>query len=119
MGRTRAGNTGANKQPGLLSVRSALARSGAQVRGEGGREEKGGGGGGGTTRSRGIELRGRSYAGVFSHSVRTGVICALGWLSPETRPRSAVLLMAYLSKPLSIELFNMTRYAEGNYLSLL
>lgn len=83
MGRTRAGNTGANKQPGLLSVRSALVRS--QVRGEGGRGEggeRGGGGDGGTTRSRGIELRGRSYAGVFSHSVRTGVICALGWLSP-------------------------------------
>lgn len=34
MGRTRAGNTGSNKQPGLLSVRSALVRSGAQV-GEG------------------------------------------------------------------------------------
>lgn len=27
--------------------------------------------------------------------------------------------MAYLSKPLSKELFNMTRYAEGKYLSLL
>lgn len=32
MGRTRAGNIGSNKQPGLLSVRSALVRSGAQVR---------------------------------------------------------------------------------------
>lgn len=44
-------------------------------------------------------------AGVFSHSVRTGVICALGLLSLETRPCSAMLLMAYLSEPLSIELF--------------
>lgn len=32
MGRTRTGNVGTNKQPGLLSVRSALAQSGAQVR---------------------------------------------------------------------------------------
>lgn len=54
MGRTRAGNTGANKQPGLLSVRGALVRCGAQVReGEKGNEE----GGGGTTHSQGIELR--------------------------------------------------------------
>ncbi len=86
--------------------------------GWGGGGEKGGGGGG-TTQSRGIELSGRSYAGVFSHSVRTGVICALGLLSEKTRPCSATLLMAYLSKPLSIELFNMTCFAEGNYLSLL
>lgn len=116
MGRTRGGNAGTNKQPGLLSVRSALVRSGAQVREGGGKKR---GGGGGTTWSRGIELRGRSYASVFSHSVRTGVICALGLLSLETRPCSATVLMAYLSKPLSKELFNVTRYAEGKYLSLL
>lgn len=32
MGRTRGGNISLNKQPGLLSVRSALVRRGAQVR---------------------------------------------------------------------------------------
>lgn len=32
MGRTRTGNTGSNKQPGLLSVSGALVRRGAQVR---------------------------------------------------------------------------------------
>lgn len=78
------------------------------------------GGGGGTTRSRGIELRGRSSAALVSSVTLSGQeLSALGLLSPETRPCSTMLLMAYLSKPLSIELFNMTRYAEGNYLSLL
>lgn len=33
---------------------------------------------GGRTWSQGIELKERSYAGVFSHSEQTGVICALG-----------------------------------------
>lgn len=42
MGRTRTGNVGMNKQPGLLSVRSALAQSGAQVR-EGVEEQHGAG----------------------------------------------------------------------------
>lgn len=32
MGRTRGANIGSNKQPGLLSVRSALVKSGAQVK---------------------------------------------------------------------------------------
>lgn len=72
MEQTLAGDTGVNKQPGLLSVRSALVRCGAQVR-EGRKERNEG-----RTWSQGIELRGRSYAGVFSHSEQTGVICAPG-----------------------------------------
>lgn len=44
MEQTHAGDTGVNKQPGLLSVRSALARWGAQVREE--RKERNDGGGG-------------------------------------------------------------------------
>lgn len=40
MGRTRAGNISLNKQPGLLSISSALVRCGAQVtEGEEGNEE--------------------------------------------------------------------------------
>lgn len=38
MGETHKGDTGMNKQPGLLSVRNALVRCGAQVRE--GREER-------------------------------------------------------------------------------
>jgi len=73
----------------------------------------------GTTLIQGIELRGETLCstGVFSHSVWTGVICVLGLLSLQTRPCSATLLKAYLSKPISIELFNMTRFVEGNCLS--
>lgn len=44
MEQTQAGDTGVNKQPGLLSVRSTLVRCGAQVR-EGRKERNGGGGG--------------------------------------------------------------------------
>lgn len=83
--------------------------SGVEVRVRGG--EKKGGGGCGATLSTGTKLRGRSYAGVFSHSVWTGVICALGLLLLETQPCSATVLMVYLSKPLNTELVNTTRYA--------
>lgn len=64
MGRTRAGYISLNKQPGLLSVSSALERRGSA-----------GYGGGGC----GIELGGGEKLGstaVLSHSARTGVICA-------------------------------------------
>lgn len=57
---------------------------------------------GGGARSQGIELRERSFAGVFSHSEQTRVICVLRWLSLETLAHSASLLMDYLSKTLSI-----------------
>lgn len=117
MGRTRAGNASANKQHGLLSVRSVVVLSGVEVRVRGGGKK--GGGGCGATLSTGTELRGRSYAGVFSHSVWTGVICALGLLLPKTQPCSATVLMVCLSKPLNTELVNTTSYAEGKHLSLL
>lgn len=112
MGRTRAGNISLNKQPGLLSVRSALVRCRAQVRGGGGEKW---GRGEGTSRNRGNWIKGEKLCStaVFSHSARTGVICALGLLSLETRQYSAMLLIAYLSKPLSIELFNTIHHTEG------
>lgn len=78
-------------------------------------EQKGRRRGGGTTQGQGIELRGRSYAAPVSSVTLSGqeLSARLVCCHSQTRPCSAMLLMLYLSKPLSIELFNMTRYAEG------